>query len=162
MVNVPPDNVMFALALEPTCTHPSDFICGSPVTSAPNVALVKSEAEINSLYRKLEPLTTVDEAVKAAHIQDIRRKYHSQDPEAAGIRETRQEDSSAPEEDKPDEENGQDRDESTAPTVSVITCPNCGKPLVIRTAKRGANAGKRFFGCSGYPACRYTSELPNE
>lgn len=121
-----------------------------------------SEADLDALYRKLEPLTKVDEAVKAAHIQDIRRKYPSPDPEAAEIRETRQEDSSAPNEGIPAEESRQDRDESVAPTTSEKTCPNCGKPLVIRTAKRGTNAGKQFYGCSGYPACRYTSELPRE
>ena len=38
-------------------------------------------------------------------------------------------------------------------------CPRCGKPLVVRTARRGANAGKQFYGCSGYPSCRYTRSL---
>jgi restriction system protein len=35
-------------------------------------------------------------------------------------------------------------------------CPNCGKPMVLRTAKRGANAGNQFWGCSAYPACKGT------
>ncbi|WP_232209291.1 hypothetical protein ACN2MM_06290 [Alkalilimnicola ehrlichii MLHE-1] len=26
--------------------------------------------------------------------------------------------------------------------------------MVLRTAKRGANAGNQFWGCSGYPKCR--------
>ena len=38
-------------------------------------------------------------------------------------------------------------------------CPRCGKPLVVRTARRGANAGGRFYGCTGYPSCRYTRSL---
>ena len=38
-------------------------------------------------------------------------------------------------------------------------CPRCGKSLVVRTAKRGPNAGNRFWGCSGYPSCRYTRPL---
>jgi len=33
-------------------------------------------------------------------------------------------------------------------------CPKCGAPRVLRTAKKGANAGKEFWGCSRYPACR--------
>lgn len=33
-------------------------------------------------------------------------------------------------------------------------CPDCGKPMIMRTAKRGANQGKQFWGCSGYPKCR--------
>ncbi len=35
-------------------------------------------------------------------------------------------------------------------------CPRCGKPLVVRTARSGSNAGKQFLGCSGFPKCRYT------
>ena len=40
--------------------------------------------------------------------------------------------------------------------LSSDNCPHCGKPLVLRTAKKGANAGNQFYGCSGYPSCRYT------
>jgi len=34
------------------------------------------------------------------------------------------------------------------------TCPHCGKPMVQRTARRGANAGHHFWGCSAYPSCK--------
>jgi hypothetical protein len=33
-------------------------------------------------------------------------------------------------------------------------CPKCGSSMVLRTAKRGAGAGKQFWGCSAYPRCR--------
>lgn len=36
------------------------------------------------------------------------------------------------------------------------TCPVCSGPMVERTAKRGSSAGKRFWGCRGYPSCRGT------
>jgi len=36
----------------------------------------------------------------------------------------------------------------------AMTCPMCSKGMVRRTARRGANAGSEFWGCSGYPACR--------
>lgn len=39
---------------------------------------------------------------------------------------------------------------------SIPTCPRCGNPMVLRTAKRGAKAGKSFWGCSTYPACTGT------
>ncbi len=39
------------------------------------------------------------------------------------------------------------------PQHSVL-CPICNSQMVLRTAKRGANAGNSFFGCSRYPACR--------
>ena len=36
-----------------------------------------------------------------------------------------------------------------------IDCDECGKPMVIRSGRRG-----KFLGCSGYPKCRNTSEIP--
>ncbi|MGA3021342.1 MAG: DNA topoisomerase I [Thermoplasmata archaeon] len=38
----------------------------------------------------------------------------------------------------------------------IGVCPTCGSPLQIRYSF----AGKRFVGCSGYPACRVTYPLP--
>jgi restriction system protein len=35
-------------------------------------------------------------------------------------------------------------------------CPRCGNPMVRRVAKRGANVGQAFYGCSRYPDCRGT------
>jgi len=36
------------------------------------------------------------------------------------------------------------------------SCPACGKPMVLRTARKGPNAGSQFLGCSGYPECKMT------
>jgi restriction system protein len=33
-------------------------------------------------------------------------------------------------------------------------CPHCRKPMVIRVARSGANAGGDFWGCSSYPGCK--------
>jgi four helix bundle suffix protein len=38
-------------------------------------------------------------------------------------------------------------------------CPRCGKPMRLRTARQGKNAGSRFWGCPGYPECRGTRPL---
>jgi len=38
-------------------------------------------------------------------------------------------------------------------------CPKCSSELILRVAKKGANAGKQFYGCSNYPKCRYTTQL---
>ncbi len=35
-------------------------------------------------------------------------------------------------------------------------CPRCGNTMVVRVAKRGTQAGKRFWGCPGFPNCRGT------
>ena len=33
---------------------------------------------------------------------------------------------------------------------SDVTCPNCGKKMVVKTSR----FGKQFLGCSGYPECK--------
>lgn len=38
---------------------------------------------------------------------------------------------------------------------SKIKCPNCGKPMVLRTSKFGT----QFLGCSGYPDCKTMMSL---
>ncbi len=38
-------------------------------------------------------------------------------------------------------------------------CPKCGKPMIKRVCKKGANAGKEFWSCSGYPNCNGTRSL---
>lgn len=51
--------------------------------------------------------------------------------------------------------------QTTPPTVSgssAQSCPKCGRAMVVRTAKRGANAGNSFLGCSTYPACNGTRD----
>lgn len=37
-----------------------------------------------------------------------------------------------------------------------VACPTCGGPMTLRTAKKGANAGTRFYGCQSYPNCKGT------
>lgn len=43
-----------------------------------------------------------------------------------------------------------------SPVAAIPTCPVCSKSMVQRTAKKGANAGQTFWGCTGYPSCRGT------
>ena len=48
---------------------------------------------------------------------------------------------------------------STHPTASpggesgALACPRCGSAVKRRTARRGASAGEKFWGCSEYPKC---------
>jgi len=39
------------------------------------------------------------------------------------------------------------------------TCPKCKLPMVVRVAARGVNAGKQFWGCAQFPACRKTLRM---
>jgi len=38
-------------------------------------------------------------------------------------------------------------------------CPACGKVMVPRTARRGINAGNKFWGCPDYPGCKSTRQM---
>jgi len=35
-------------------------------------------------------------------------------------------------------------------------CPICGSKMVLRTVKKGTNAGAKFWGCSAFPKCKAT------
>ena len=50
---------------------------------------------------------------------------------------------------------------STKPHTSspAPACPRCGRSMVRREAKRGENAGRSFYGCSQFPACRGTAPI---
>jgi DNA topoisomerase-1 len=41
------------------------------------------------------------------------------------------------------------------PVATDIDCDDCGKPMIIRSGRRG-----KFLGCSGYPKCKSTAEVP--
>jgi hypothetical protein len=44
--------------------------------------------------------------------------------------------------------------EPAAETLAAPNCPACSVPMVKRQAKKGPNAGKWFWACTGYPNCR--------
>ncbi|MCS6772356.1 MAG: four helix bundle suffix domain-containing protein [Kiritimatiellae bacterium] len=47
-----------------------------------------------------------------------------------------------------------DPPDPTDPTDRIPTCARCGKPMALRTARTGKNAGQQFWGCTGYPECK--------
>ena len=49
-----------------------------------------------------------------------------------------------------------------ASTHEVPTCARCGARMVLRTGQSGARKGQKFWGCSNYPACRYTKNLEED
>jgi restriction system protein len=56
---------------------------------------------------------------------------------------------------------GLTREPAADPVASHVSeapriCPRCGSELALRTAKKGANAGSRFWGCAAFPNCRHT------
>ena len=43
---------------------------------------------------------------------------------------------------------------NTSAEEDAPLCPECGKPMIRRMAKKGINSGKEFWSCTAYPDCR--------
>lgn len=143
-----------------------------------------SEAEIGDIYNKLYPYTQVGDAIKEQHIANIEKNHGLSEIPAVEerIEEVAEETvvepvvveapvvgkepvaSTAEKTKLPVAdadilvENAGIETENTQP----LKCPRCGGNLILRTAKRGQNAGKQFYGCEGYPGCRYVEEVETE
>ena len=46
-----------------------------------------------------------------------------------------------------------------AASFRVPVCEKCGANMVLRTGQTGERKGKKFWGCSNYPACRWTKNI---
>jgi len=46
------------------------------------------------------------------------------------------------------------RSRPAAVTIAEVRCPKCGSATVVRTVKKGPNAGSRFHVCTRYPECK--------
>jgi restriction system protein len=42
------------------------------------------------------------------------------------------------------------------------SCPLCGQPMLPRTARKGPNTGRPFWGCSAYPDCKGTLDMSDQ
>lgn len=143
---------------------------------------VLTKDKIDELHIKLKDLTKVDEAVKLAHIENIEKNYknnnktHPVKSSDTGSylpksEETRSYDyysslwakKTEPAEQVRPENSGVTEAKNvsgSAPTADEnLICPKCGSKLVLRTAKKGNNAGGKFYGCSGFPQCRYIQNI---
>ena len=58
--------------------------------------------------------------------------------------------------DRTDPTDPTDRTDKTKTSPSAPSCAVCGKPMILRTARKGTKAGSQFWGCSGYPQCKST------
>ena len=98
--------------------------------------VILSQDKIELLYEKLYPLSQADNSLKMAHNENVQQKRSISKSEAT--------------------------DTSTASADSESICPRCGGHLVLRTANKGKHIGQRFYGCSNYPRCRYTSTIDGQ
>ena len=42
------------------------------------------------------------------------------------------------------------------------SCPKCDRLMILRTARKGMNRGRQFWGCGGYPKCKVTMNIEND
>ena len=89
--------------------------------------------QIDALYSKLYSLAQVDATKKLIHIQEVQNKKNAARATHLFPADMRNKDSPV--------------------------CPFCGGRLVLRTASKGAYAGRKFWGCSNYPKCRYIQNI---
>jgi predicted RNA-binding Zn-ribbon protein involved in translation (DUF1610 family) len=102
---------------------------------------VLDEQHIMSLYQKLYPCSQVSDAQKEQHIKEIQANKQTEY--------TYKENNSAI--------NNNHYISSTG--TQNLKCPKCGASLVLRTSKKGTNAGNQFYGCSNYPKCKYAKSI---
>ncbi len=113
---------------------------------ASNHADALTSTQIQELHDRLYPYTQTDDAVKTKHIEQIEQMIRPEPVEPEVIPAP----APAPQETPEEAPVAQSEAETTSPR-----CPKCGAKLVLRTAKKGANAGNQFYGCSNFPKCRY-------
>ncbi len=102
------------------------------------------ESDVDIMYSILEKLTNVSEAEKQAHIDNIWSnsiKKNACTPSCDQV--------------IPSVTISEDSISSDVERV----CPKCGSALVLRTARKGSNAGNQFYGCSAFPKCRFIQNL---
>ena len=110
--------------------------------------------QINAIYDKLFPLTQKSEAEKLQHIFDV-SSHKSADQSYHNKTENNRYTSNTT-------FNANQNPKSVVADISGSNekkCPKCGSAMVLRTAKKGENVGQKFWGCSGYPNCRYIEKV---
>lgn len=87
----------------------------------------------------------LDKQIEVLEAQFVEEGGYSEQLAAARLAERKRKQSAAPE----PEDSGK----------TIPPCPECGNLMVLRTAAKGKNSGKQFWGCSAYPECRGTLQI---
>lgn len=174
------------------CTLKSVQICSSDISviNRYNVAQVVSgicsqipndlltDNDMTEIYNKLYPYTQVDEIAKMQHVDNIHNNLNPQpiqqiDETPAPVNSQTETETVIEQSDvvvteaittTEEKTITENIDSITKDTTEqqVLKCPKCNGDLILRTATRGANAGKRFYGCSNYPKCKYIQNIMEE
>lgn len=113
--------------------------------------------QINEIYNKIYPYTQVNEAVKTQHVANIQETFSPMNYLSMTRNVT---DTSINNTVIVNEVNtANTANTAVKVTPAKIICPKCGAELILRTARRGANVGNQFYGCSKYPKCKYIQDV---
>ena len=97
-----------------------------------------SAEQVDETYKLLFPFTQKTEEDKIIHIQNIQ--------DAAFERSIKKYDQ---------QEKIYDAEQNSNPE-----CPKCGAIMLLREATRGERKGQKFYGCSNFPNCKETINIP--
>lgn len=101
-----------------------------------------SYQQIDDIADKLFTYSNADAATKKMHIETIEAKKANYSMQKIPVPKTTEQAIDLID----------TKEEKSNGTVRV--CPKCGAPMALRTALKGENAGKEFWGCSDFPKCR--------
>ena len=142
-------------------------VVASIASSQPDIL---TASQIQEIHDQLYPYTQTDDAVKQKHIERIEQVIHSDPDEstvtAAPVSTLQQTPAEVPSVQEtsaaiPTTQETPAEVTDTLPEPKAVPphCPKCGAELVLRTAKKGSNAGNQFYGCSNFPKCRYIQNV---
>ncbi len=107
---------------------------------------ILTEYQVDEIYDRLFPLTQVSEFEKIKHVYDVSVKMEQKTAYQNNVYSEQNLNSS----------NNYSKESLDS---NEKRCPRCGSDLILRTSKKGDNAGQKFWGCKSYPKCRYTEKL---
>ena len=141
------------------------------------------ESYVSSIFETLYPFTQVDKNTKEKHVENIRSSYqhnvvtNEEMIDAFPVLDVNMDQVPLAETDmnvtnsveiiecdevlkSPNSWDVENQDQGATANGQVsMRCPWCNGELVLRTAKKGNNAGRQFYGCSNYPRCKYVNNL---
>ena len=98
--------------------------------------------QIDNIANKMSSFANADKSTKKAHIETIKAHEMVDSERKNAALKVEASDTIA-----------KDSDGTEINNASPL-CPKCGAPMVLRTASKGENVDKKFWGCSDFPKCR--------
>jgi len=138
----------------PEAAHPGAAQPGSaePVAGEPQQAETPQEAPAPPTRQALEP--TGEKCPECGQPLVVREGRRGKFIGCSGFPKCRYTRDAEPGEGGPAESEAGPAPVRQEPEPTGEKCPKCGKPLVVRTGRRG-----KFIGCSAFPKCRFTRNV---